>query len=350
MANVEERINKEGKKSYRVKVRVKGYPVQTATFALKTKAKEWAVKTELAIKEGKYFSEVQAKKHTVGFIIDKYVKEILPSKTKVKKDWEGQLKWWKDKIGYYKLSDITPSVIVQLRQDLINEKRANNGKFSDTTVNRYITTIQCVFSIAVNEWELLEVNPFFKVKKLKEPRGRVRYLTEQEKDLLLEECKRANNPYLYPVVLLAISTGARKMEILTLKWKNILFDDGLIILYETKNNETRSVPLVGKAKEVLKQLYEDRESDIWVFPSQDGSKPFDVTRSWNKALKNTNIEDFRFHDLRHTAASYLAMSGSSLTVVGHILGHKTPQMTKKYSHLTNDYAKEAVENMSKKFI
>ena len=345
MANFEKRISKDGKISYRAKVRILGCPSQSATFSTKTQAKNWASRTENKIKDGKYLSELKSKKHTIREIIEKYEKDILPSKPKIIKDWKWQLKWWKNKIGDYKLSDASPSLLVEMRS-LLREER----DISSATINRYMSTLQTVFSMAFREWELLDFNPFMRIKKLEEPNGRIRYLSNQERVDLLTECKKANNPYLYPAVVLALSTGARKMEILSLKWENVDLENKRVILKNTKNKEIRSLPLVVDGLKEMQKLYDNRKSKIWVFPNTKEEKPFDITRSWRKARKDSKIKDFRFHDLRHTTASYLAMNGATVGEIADILGHKTLQMVKRYAHLSDSHKKSVLEKMNLKML
>jgi integrase len=348
MANIEKRVNNKGQVSYRVKVRIKGCPAQSATFSSITKAKEWASRTENKIKDGKYLSQVKAKKHTIAEMIDRYIKYILPQKPKVAYDWERYLNTFKDMIGSYTLYDATPSLISEARDKIADVKTYKGTKRSGATVNRYLTALSSVFGIAVREWEWLENNPMLKVSKMKEGKPRVRFLSDEERENLLNACKNANNPYLYPAVIIALSTGARKMEVLSLKWDNVDLQNGRAVLQETKNGERRSIPLVVEALKVLKELYNQRKSDIWVFPSLDKTKPFDITRSWRNALKEAKIENFRFHDLRHTTASYLAMNGASMGEIADILGHKTLQMVKRYSHLSDEHKRGVVESMNKK--
>lgn len=349
MANIQKRASsKTGKTTYRALVRIKGCPPQSATFSSITKAREWASRTENKIKDGKYFSQIKSKKFLVSDMIDRYVKNELPKKPKIIKDWSSQLRWWREKIGNYTLADITPSLLSEMRDVLSQENSARGKPRSPSTINRYMTTLQCVFSIAIREWELLDINPFMRIRKLKEPRGRVRYLNDKERIGLLEECKKIKNPCLYPVVLIAISTGARKMEILSLKWGDVDLQNGRVILEETKNGERRSLSLVKEVLEVIKRLYNERESEDWIFPSKDKKRPFDITRSWKRALKNAQVENFRFHDLRHTSASYLAMNGASMGEIADILGHKTLQMVKRYSHLSDAHKRGVVESMNKR--
>jgi integrase len=150
-------------------------------------------------------------------------------------------------------------------------------------------------------------------------------------------------------VVLALSTGARRNEILTLKWDNIDFKRQVITLEETKNGERRLLPLQGYAFDLIFELFKNRSvfSD-YLFPGEAHHKPVDITKSWNRALKYARIDDFRFHDLRHSAASYLAMDGGSITDIAEVLGHKTLQMARRYAHLSEAHTKKVVASMNEK--
>jgi len=120
-------------------------------------------------------------------------------------------------------------------------------------------------------------------------------------------------------------------------------------LHDTKNGERRVVPVVGKALELLKDHAKVKRSDTsLLFPSKvDSQKPMDLRAPWKAALTKAGIEDFRFHDLRHSAASYLAMNGASLAEIAEVLGHKTLQMVKRYAHLSEAHTAGVVERMNK---
>lgn len=349
MANIEKRISKEGQITYRVKVRLKGFPVQSATFERLTDARKWAQQTETSIREGRHFKTTAAKRHTLNEAIDRYIKNILPTKPKSEYTQEGQLKWWQDELGAYSLAEVTSSLIAQYRDKLIQSKPKRREHRTPATVNRYLAALSHVFTIATKEWMWVEENPLRKVTKMKEPRGRVRFLSDDERVRLLAACKESSSPYLYIAVVLSLSTGGRRMEILGLHWHDIDLTRAVITLHETKNGERRILPLAGHAFELIKEHAKVRQlnSDL-VFPSKNLKKSVDLRSPFETALKRAEINDFRWHDLRHSAASYLVMNGASLAEIAEILGHRTLQMVKRYAHLSDAHVSKVVANMNKK--
>ncbi|TDJ17184.1 MAG: site-specific integrase [Gammaproteobacteria bacterium] len=348
MASIEARTNGIGKTSYRVKVRLKGRPPLTATFERKTDAKRWAQDTESRIREGRYFDTVEAKHHTVAAMIERYTKHVLPAK-KSARDQARQLRWWEGEIGDYTLADVTPALIVECRDKLKSESNGRGSNRSESTVNRYLAAISHVFTIARKEWHWVKDNPLQNVSTLKEPRGRVRFLSDDERRRLLEASK-AHSDQLYTIIVLALSTGARQGEILGLRWDNVDLARGLIVLEDTKNGERRGIPLKGHALDMVRNLGKVRRLDTdLLFPSRrHPTKPLSVQEIWKTAIKRAKIEDFRFHDLRHSAASYLAMNGASLAEIADVLGHKTLQMVKRYAHLSEQHTAGVVARMNER--
>src|SRR5580658_4625571 len=141
MANIEKRFSQDGETTYRVKVRLKGFPVQSATFERLTDARKWAQQTETSIREGRHFKTTAAKRHTLNEAIDRYIKNVLPTKPKSEYTQVGQLKWWKDELGSYSLADVTPSLIAQYRDKLVQEKLKHREHRTPATVNRYLAVL-----------------------------------------------------------------------------------------------------------------------------------------------------------------------------------------------------------------
>jgi len=349
MANIEKRTTKDGKFHFRVLVRLKGFPVQSATFDRITDAKNWASNTESAIREGRHFKTTEAKKHTLGDMIDRYIENILPTKPKSADVQEGQLKWWKAQIGAYTLCDVTPAMIGECRDKLLKGKTNKGTTRAPATGVRYLAALSHAFSVAVNEWGWLENSPMKRVKKPVEPRGRVRFLSDDERKSLLEACKESSNKLLYPIVVLAISSGMRYSEMINLTWKDIDLEKQHLILHETKNGERRNVPLAGHALDLIKALGKVRRLNTpLLFPGNATQKPTTLRRHWKQAVSKAGIENFRFHDLRHSAASYLAMNGATTVDIAGVLGHKTLSMVKRYSHLSEQHTSKVVASMNEK--
>ncbi len=349
MATIQARKNQKGENRYFVQVRLKGYPPQRATFSRKTDARKWAAQTESAIREGRHFKTAEAKKHTLADLIDRYIRDVVPSRPKSNKKRTAQLSEWRTRIGHYTLANVTPMLIAEQRNVMLNETTRRGKPRSNATVVRYLSALSHAFSVAVKEWGWVEENPVFKVTKPKEPRGRVRFLSDDERTRLLLACQESENPVLYIVVVLALSTGMRQGEILNLRWENVDLKRGRIVLHDTKNEERRVVPVTGHALELMKRHMKVRrlDSDL-VFPSRNGQTPVYIHHSWLVALKRAGIKDFRFHDTRHSAASYLAMNGASLAEIAEVLGHKTLQMVKRYAHLSEAHTAGVVARMNER--
>lgn len=351
MASIRKSKTKEGQTKFYVQIRLKGHLPQTANFDRLADAKKWIQETESAIRNNRYFKTSESRKHTFGELVDRYISSILPEK-KTAVGQEAQLLWWKEQFGEKVLADITPALISEYKDKLLRKRTKRNKKRSPATVNRYLAIISHAFTIACKEWGWISENPLRMVTKPKEPRGRVRYLSDQERESLLKVCNESKNPYLYIIVILALSTGMRFGEIMQLSWSNVDFQRKRIILEETKNGERRQVPLVGKALELLEKLHSHHKiCSQLLFPSKyDYSKPIDIRSAWESAIKKANIENFRFHDLRHSCASYLAMNGSSIVEIAAVLGHKTLQMVKRYTHLSDTHLTDVVAKMNEKIL
>jgi len=348
MASIKKRTS-NGQTTYQVQVRLKGYPQQTATFKRLTDAKKWASDTESDIRHGRHFKTIEAKKHTFAEMIDRYIEKKLPETPKSIKQRTPQLLRWKKELGAYLLSEITASRIVEIKEKMLSEKVPNGNKRSPSTVVRYMAALSHVFNTAVNEWEWMDANPMRKVKRPKEPRGRVRFLSDDERARLLNSAKQYKNPHIYAIIVLALSTGMRQGEILSLKHNDLNLKEGYLIIHESKNDERRRIPVAGHALEVLKKHNAIRRIDTnFIFYGNKPNSPYFIRNIWSELMARAEIEDFKFHDLRHSAASYLAMNGASLAEIAEILGHKTLQMVKRYAHLSDSHTSSVVASMNKK--
>jgi integrase len=346
MASIQARtgIAEDGRQRthYRVQVRLRGFPPVSASFERRTDAKEWAKATEAAMREGRHFPQREAKRHLLRDLVERQLDSV---RTRRPHDYDRQehlLGWWRDQLGDYALAHITPALIAKHRDALLNER-------SPATVNRYLAALSKAFSNAVKEWHWLYENPVQRVAKETEPQGRVRFLSDPERDALLSACRESALPVLHVIVLLALTTGMRRGELLGLRWPDIDLGRPLIVLNKTKNRERRSVPMVPEVAALLREHAKVRRLDSGlVFPG-NGSRPVDIDRAWYVALEKAKIKNFRFHDLRHTAASYLAMSGATTAELAAVLGHKTLAMVKRYAHLSDQHTGAVLQRMTQKY-
>ena len=383
MAVIRERKSASSVKSYHVQVRIRGFPPQTQTFKSKTLAKEWAALTETDLKAGRLLPRVIAERHTVSDLLTRYRKEVLPlKKAKFIRDQTVHLDWWEAKLGRYSLAQLNSNVIGQARIALSTEsigkksvkvqtKDAKGNTITKTvqedrvrapaTVVRYMGALSHALNTAVNEWGWIDKSPMIGVRKPKVDNERRRFLSDEEIQRVLTEAKGSENRFLYTVVLLALSTGMRLTEIMSLRWRNVLVEDGadmgLLVMEKTKNGDARTSPLAEDAfkavmvmRDKAKKDYADRvPANQLLFPSDTvENKPVEIRKAWETCRKRAELDDFRFHDLRHTAGSLLAMSGASTREIAEVLGHKTMAMAKRYSHLTQKHLGSVVANMNQR--
>ena len=361
--------------SYRAQVRVKGRPSQSETFPSRKDAQAWAASIETAIREGRHFPHAAAKRTSFDALAKDYLETVVAEfGEKERATRARQLQWWAKQFSGLALAEITADAVSKGRDACAAEtftrgkprKDRKTGEViqpkayrrSGATVNRYIGTLSHLFSFAVKERRLMDRNPVGDIRRKKEPRGRTRFLSDEERAALLEACARSEWAPLHALVLLAITTGARRGELLSLKWVNVDLKVGRATLHDTKNGEQRTLPLAGKALEALRQLKLQNSarseylfpSPTVVFDSKTGKPQLDAPYEhfdahWYAALEASGIKDFRFHDLRHTTASMLAAQGASLLEIADVLGHKTLALVKRYSHLVVDHKAKVIEKM-----
>lgn len=226
----------------------------------------------------------------------------------------------------------------------MRDKGERKQTLTGATINRTLN----VLSAAISYWNKTQDDdlPVLNVK-FKESPGRTRYLTTAEVNRLLRAATEAGNMDCHDAILLSVYTGARQMEILSLLWANVDLANGEIKLIETKNNTPRSVPLHTAALAVLKNRKQHATSK-YVFPSKVDNEQHikSMKRSFAHALKDAGIDDFRWHDMRHTAASYLAKAGVSPLMIAAILGHKSLSMVKRYAHLAPSGLSDEINKIS----
>lgn len=369
--------------SYRAQVRVRGRASQSATFPNKKEAERWAQSVEAAIRENRFHPHLRGGRTTFASLVEKYeasaaFKSIKASGQKSRK---AHLRFFLDEWAGLTLAEIQPDRIAEARDKLAagtftraKPKKDDEGnviqpkayKRTSGAVNRYLATLSHLFTFAVKELRLVDRNPVRDITKPKEARGRVRFLSDEERERLLKACEASDWQPLRSLVLLAISTGARRGELVSLKWEDVDLKAGTAVVHETKNGEPRVLPLVGKALEALRALkLQNSARSEYVFPHPNGLQDREAREAaqlagkddedpvfyhfdshWYAAVEAAGLEDFRFHDLRHTTASYLAAQGASLLEIAEVLGHKTLAMVKRYSHLTASHKVSVMKKLA----
>jgi len=230
------------------------------------------------------------------------------------------------------LFEITPRMIEKYKATRLE-------KVAPATVNRELACLKHMFTKAI-EWGYLKTNPVKMVKLLKEPPGRLRYLNPDEAKALLEACQG----YLRSIVVTALNTGMRKGEILALRWKDVDLRNRKVTVRKPKNNEIRVIPINQTLYQELSNLSQSSDGE-YVFTNGD-DRPFgDIKKGFSAALKRAEIEDFHFHDLRHTFGSHLVMQGIDLKTVQQVMGHKEIKTTMRYAHLSPEYVQEAISRL-----
>ena len=315
--------------SYRAQIRVRGRS-ESATFPRKAEAVEWAASIETAIREGKHFPHAAARRTTFDTLVNSYVENALDGFDKKQRATRvQQVEWWSTQFKGLTVAEVTSDAVGRGRDACATEKftrgkeRKNRKtgemippkqyKRSPATVNRYVAALSAVMTYGIKEHSppLLVTNPVSKITRKKEPAGRTRFLSDQERAALLDACVKSEWPALHALVLLAITSGARRTEMTTLRWSDVDLAAGRALVRKTKNGEQRTLILAGEALKALQTLAtaraekpEDERSEF-VFPNPSGQpgavKFFDSV--WHKTLETAGIEGFRFHDLRHTCAS-----------------------------------------------
>jgi len=184
-------------------------------------------------------------------------------------------------------------------------------------------------------WGYMKGNPADGVKRVRESKGRVRYLTAEEREALLGGA----NADLRLYILSSLHTGAWRGELLRLRWKDVDFRAGTIAFRDTKNGDSRAVPLTATLRETLHKLTRPIDPDAPVLPQRD---PLVLTRAFTRLVTRLGLKDLTFHDLRHDAASTLAMAGVPLRTIAEILGHRDMRMTARYAHLSPQHLRDAM--------
>ena len=349
MARISSIVLKSGLSSFTAEIRLQGYPHTSKTFRTKTEAKQWTKLTEAQMLEGRYNGTPLSTQKRLKNAIIRFLESPTTNKSWLKhKRNRSMLQFWVEELGHCKLADLKAALIVEKRDKLSQGLTYRKTLRSHATCNRYVSGLSVILQCCVQEWGWLEQNSARRIRRLPESEGSTRILSDQERIRLLLACKAT--PDLYDIVILALNTGARRSELEGLRWKEVDLKSEMVTFVKTKNGEDRTIPLSPEASEVLKTRFRARKlgRGDWVFPSPNTHAPRDFYKPFIRALCKAEVKGFRFHDLRHTAGSYLAIAGVSERYIAEILGHKTLEMVKRYTHLKPEHLRDAVALLGNK--
>ncbi|QHE86323.1 tyrosine-type recombinase/integrase [Hydrogenophaga sp. BPS33] len=272
-----------------------------------------------------------------------------------------RLSWWRARLPGLTLDQVSDDHIHAALEALANQPatyfagndahgkpiyKAKRSRISPATINRYGASIAAVFTWAIKRriapkgW----VHPCRAVERREENNEQTRYLSDAERQRLLDAVKAASWPRLYLLVLMALTTGARKGELQGLRWSEVDLERGLAHVGRTKNGDPKVLPLVPAVVEELRRFAAAPTSLVFLSPRRP-DQPYAFEPMWKDVLRVAKIKSFRFHDLRHSCASMLAQSGATLLEIGDLLGHRQLQVTKRYSHLTVGHKAELVNRV-----
>lgn len=350
MATIEKRQTRDGT-AYRVKVRLRGEKPRTRTFWRLTDAKHWAAKAESDLAHGLFVPETADRRRTLADLIDRFERDHLPTKARnlnavrVKQ----HLAWWRAEYGHVGLDRLKPAIIAEARGKLAQRRTRKGEPLSGATVNRYLASVSAVTKWAWKELGWLPSNPVLAVSKAPESTGIVRFLSDDERKRLLAACRADRDPNIEVCVQLALATGLRQSNIRFLQWDDVDFATWTLAIRETKNGTPRYVPVVGAAQRALQAHYDrDPNRQGWVFKGWRNGAPWSLTCAWYRVRAKAGLGDVRFHDLRHTTASYLTQQGVGIAQVADALGHKTLAMAKRYSHQNAEHVRATLETIAGK--
>jgi len=239
---------------------------------------------------------------------------------------------WTERFGARLLEEVTPA-------DLERIKAERAQLVEPATVNRELAFLKHVYNVAIRDSKT-DRNPVSKIKLLREPSGRVRYLTDEEEARLMAALPTEADRQQVTILL---QTGLRKSEFLGLRWKDLDLRAGVLTIPRAKNGETRHVPMTSDVRGIFSRLPRPLDSSSLTFPNTVGTRDFRRARkTFLAAVRAARIDDFRFHDLRYTFASRLAMAAVDLLAIKDLGGWKSLAMVQRYAHLSPAHHREAL--------
>ncbi|OWF65687.1 hypothetical protein B6A14_07860 [Polynucleobacter hirudinilacicola] len=272
-----------------------------------------------------------------------------------------RMTWWQSKIGRFTLNEVDEDHIFFAIEELASKDaryyagkdadgksifKSKNKPYAPATINRYAAAIGALFTwcikkrIAPKRWE----HPCKAIERRPENNEIVRFLSDGERQALLQACRESKWPKLYLLTLLGITTGARKGELKRLRWSDINLERGEAYLAITKNGDRKTLPLLPVIIEEMMKFEQPLNQHIFA-STRMPDRPYNHEDRWKQALKKAKVKEFRFHDLRHSCASFLAQSGATLLEIADVLGQRNLTTTKRYSHLAIKHKSDLVNRV-----
>jgi integrase len=329
MATIRKKKGATGDRPWLAQVRIRPFKAASKTFATREEAKDWAVPLEKELKRQRKARSVRPTltKYTVAQLARDFLDDPETKALRTSEDLALLLAWWVNHYGAERVLEFGALTLREARAKL-QPGRAN------ATVNRYLSAMRSAWNWG-RAAELIPQKLSWPSRlMLTEPKGRTRFLDDDELDALLK-ASAAHSPAMYAAVLVSIACGVRQSELLRLKWADIDFDKQRLRVMLSKNDEARSVYLPGSAIAALKPLKRAPVVGAHVFIDAEGRpvKKSWIEHRWNGVRSAAQLRDFKWHDLRHSCASFLAQQGANLLEIGAVLGHRSASVTRRYAHL-----------------
>lgn len=315
-------IEKRGPYQWRVRIRRRGHPEQTRTFATKAEAEDWAKVIESEMVRGIFWDRSKAESTLLRELLDRYAAEVLPTK-RSQSTVRSQIKGIATELGGYSVAALNPPLLAQWRDRRL-------GDVDGQTVRKDLSLLRRVLNHAAKEWgiPLPRGNPLQQVSVPKQPPGRDRRLQPGEEELLMAAAREYGG-MIGPIIVLALETGMRRGELAALRWDEIDLGRRVAHLPLTKNGASRDVPLSSRAVATLQEIPRRPGADgIWGRMRADS-----ITQAFDRVSRRAGIEGLRYHDLRHEATSRFFEKGLNPMQVASITGHKDLGMLRRYTHL-----------------
>jgi len=323
-------ITKRENGKWQAKCRRKGFSPQSKTFRSKVDAERWAREVELAMDRSVFQSTVKAERTTVNEALESYFREVLVNK-KSSSDFRYMIDRLKRTFIEFRLIDMSVEAVREYKSYRLQ-------RVKDETVRKELNLLKRFFDYAIREWEIYlpKGNPVSPVSLPNKGKSRDRRLLIGEEDILLSAAK-AYGGVIHDIIVIAIETGMRRGEILKMQWQCLHRNDSTVYISDTKNGESRTVPLSPCALDVIQKQQEKKYGEIFEIRGDS------VGQAFRRITKRAQIQNLRFHDLRHEATSRLFEKGLQIMDVAAITGHKDLASLKRYTHLRPaDLAKKLI--------